>query len=292
MVFRINGEKAEVTLENERTAEDLVCAVAGQLEEGMVIASVEIDGRYYSQDTPELAEIGVENINDINLEIFTKEELAVSLLQEVKGTVARICTDIKENAFSHTGEINSIIDWIIETIRAVNNASFFELAESKLLIATMNQVRQYINSGEREEAKIDSLVNILESLGVYLSSMQDKIVSNYAISKEDLTEAINTGIELLPEISENFQTGNDQEALAKIHLIINLLEMCSVYFKQNMTKLPEQSREDAEVIYNDMNGLLSEIVEAFENADFVLIGDLLEYEFGEKLENYKSKVLI
>lgn len=291
MEFRINGEISDVKLTDERTAMDIVQSFSKHLKNGLQIYTLSINDRFYSPDNHELNQISVEDISTINIEVATKEEIAISLLQEAKNVILTIADDLKKNGFAHSKEFSELFDWINDTLNAINQVIAFNLSEIKLVTSTIHQIETYLESEERNESKIDSIINILENLIQYFDSIQLKIDSGYKIEKNELEQAITNGLEILPEISEAFQIGNDKEALTKIHTIINLLESCSIYLKQNLNLLIEQKGDEIDQMYNDLNGLLADIVDAFQNGDFVLIGDLLEYELSEKLESYKNIIL-
>lgn len=289
MEFKINGEVCDIQLEGEKNAADIIDSFSKQLESGVVIASLSINGKYYSPDNPDLKDISADSIRTIEVEAGTQEDIALSLLEESKLILINIADDLQKNGFDHVTQFNELFAWIMETLNAVNKVALFELAESRLLISTLTQVRDYVNSSERDPAKVESLGSILRNLIQYIDSIQIKLQKGFDISKRELLEMIDHGSNLLPEIAESFQLGHDQKAFEGIHTIINLLENCSVYFR---SRLPEFKNNDLKVsdLYEDLNALLGEIVEAFEKADFVLIGDLMEYELPEKLDEL-AKVL-
>jgi hypothetical protein len=254
-----------------------------------MIASFEVNGKYYSTDDPSLAELPILSINKIDVEVASQEDVAVSLLDESKRILLTIADDIRKNGFAKSAEYFSLFDWIIETIEVINRLAIFEMTEVKMMTMTIRQVEVYLRNPEREESKIDQLAGILENLVQYLDSIQIKVASRFNIDKNDLIAAIDKGLETLPEISEAFQLGKDQEALSKVHTIIDLLESCTIYLKKNLAELKEKE-DNVDSMYEEMNSLLAEIVEAFEKGDFILIGDLMEYELSERLEKYKSLI--
>lgn len=287
MEFSINGEICDIQLEGEQNAQQIIQSFSSQLETGMIIASLSINEKYYSPDNPELSKIPAESIETIKIEAGTQEEISLSLLEESKMILMNMADDMKQNKFEHVKQYNELLNWIMETLTAVNKVAMFELAESRLLISTLTQVRDYMNSEERESEKVESLASILTNLIQYIDSIQIKLQKGFEITKTELLDMIEHGSNVLPEIAESFQLGQDRKAFEGIHTIINLLENCSIYFK---TRLPELKNKDVRVseLYEDLNSILGEVVEAFEKADFVLIGDLMEYELPDKLDELAS----
>ena len=162
---------------------------------------------------------------------------------------------------------------------------------AKLMVSTVQQIVDYLNSEQRDPSKIGSLSGILQSLVQYLEAMELKISSNFAVTEKDVRDAISSTVELLPEISESFQTGKDREALEKINRIVSVLELCCIYIKKNFASFSESQRDEIDGLYEEINSLLTQIVSAFENGDVVLLGDLLEYELPGKFEIYKNIIL-
>ncbi|NPV02348.1 MAG: hypothetical protein HPY53_13320 [Brevinematales bacterium] len=290
MQFKINGEPADVVIENEKNALEVIRSFQGILEKNLIISTIEIDKKFYSPQNPDLVNIPLESINEINIEVGTQEEIAASLLHESKGMLANIINDMKKNGFSHTAQYSEIIDWIIETLKSVNSITAFHLNEIKILTTTLHQIKAYLNDSEREEAKIPSLCSIIENMIQFFDSLQLKISNQFKIDRNDLLQALDNCRTELPEISESLQVGKDREAFGKIHTVINVLETCSIYFRQHHAEMPSEYQEDAEQSYQELNSLLTDIVVAFERGDFVLIADLFEYELPDKLESYKNLI--
>jgi len=291
MLFKINGEPADVVIENKKNALEIVRSFQKVLEKHLIISAIEIDNKYFTPDNQGLIDIPVEDIHEINIEVGTQEEIAVSLLHESKGMLNNVINDMKKNGFTHTAQYNEIIDWLIETLKSVNSITAFHLNEIKILTTTLHQIKAYLNDSEREEAKIPSLCNIIENMIQFFDSLQLKIANNFKIDRDDLLQALENCQTELPEISESLQVGKDREAFGKIHTVINVLETCSIYFRQNHAEMPPDYQDEAEQSFQELNSLLSDIVVAFERGDFVLIADLFEYELPDKLENYKNLIV-
>ncbi|OHD54220.1 MAG: hypothetical protein A2Y33_13025 [Spirochaetes bacterium GWF1_51_8] len=290
MEFLINSEPADVIMENEKNALEIIQSFQKQLEKNLQISTIEIDGKFYSPESEDLANIETAKIGKINIEVGTQEEIAMSLLHEAKAMLVNVINDIKQNAFSHVPQYNEIIDWIIETLKSINTVTAFHLNEIKILTTTLIQVRAYLNDSAREEDKIPSLCNILENMIQFFDSLQLKISNRFRIDRDDILQGLDSCQRELPEISESLQVGKDREAFGRIHNVINILESCSIYLRQKHKDLDETARDEAEQYYQELNSLLSEIVIAFERGDFVLIADLFEYELPDKLENYKTLI--
>lgn len=83
---------------------------------------------------------------------------------------------------------------------------------------------------------------------------------------------------------ENFQCENIGIGAEMLSQCIEGLQ----WVMEAITLTSELHNEEIDV--NDLNGKLNEIVEGFSNEDYVLIGDLLEYELSPILEQWQLVV--
>lgn len=96
---------------------------------------------------------------------------------------------------------------------------------------------------------------------------------------DKLIEGINATVEL-------YQGGNEGKANDNMIDIIDGLQWL-------ITAIGATSDIQKErVQLNEINEHLSEIISAFENTDYVLLGDLLEYEISPVIKNWKNILLI
>jgi len=292
MIIKINNQVLDVTLENEKTVYDVVSSLGKELaKKEIVITTVEVDDKTFSSGDKVLNDMPLEGVGVINVEASSKDELVINLLEESKKVLSNISVDIKKNAFLHCSEFNELLQWVRETIDTINRLSVFNLVESNLIISTINQVCEYLNSPDKEESKISSIASIMESLINYIDAIEVKIGAHFEVKKEEVVEMIDNTLQILPEISEAFQIGKDKEAFDKINEVINMLEICCIYIKKNVSSFSADKKDSIQKLYEGINSLLIQIVDAFEKGDAVLLGDLLEYELPDKLENYKSLIL-
>ena len=238
-----------------------------------------------------LAGIPAHSIKTIALTALKKDELISNLLGECKRLLGNISKDLKLNAYRNAAQYQDLFTWISETIQTINKLAYFQLVEVKLLLSTIRQIQEYLKSDEKDAGKTVSLAGVIESMMSYLDAIQLKILTDFSVSAEELSQAIDDSEALLPEIAEAFQIGRDKDAFEKINKIINILELCCIYLRKNLAAFSESERLEIDNLYEEINSLLTQIVDAFESGDAVMLGDLLEYELPGKLENYKNIVL-
>lgn len=98
-------------------------------------------------------------------------------------------------------------------------------------------------------------------------------------------EYINNAIKGIESIVFNLQSGREDIALPNCTQLfegINWLVEC-----MDLTK-PVQEKKNMIIDVSSINNINQEIIVALENNDYVLLGDLLEYELKPVLEQWKE----
>ena len=137
----------------------------------------------------------------------------------------------------------------------------------------------------------------IDSLEVELANLKDLVATNLANALDYLKKLI-PGCE---QAGDLFRAGNEQEANKYYLQILDGIEWFSQVVSVIMspdegeTELPDTDDESLEVRQKKLTDLMSQMLEANENQDWVLLADILEYEmvpfykdWGEilsKLEN-------
>lgn len=82
--------------------------------------------------------------------------------------------------------------------------------------------------------------------------------------------------------SENFQNGNEEEGNNLVPLIAD-----GINWVTQVLELTKDVHKE-EVNFDELNNKLEEIVEAIEFRDFILVGDLFQYEILPEVENMEE----
>ncbi len=121
----------------------------------------------------------------------------------------------------------------------------------------------------------------LELSIITLGEIQEAIKAEAKEAKE-LSEKIKN-------ISVDFQSGKDKEAAALIASLADFLNtMCvtikqTAYFPDNFNTLQEDDAKAIESFFSEITPILSDLQQAIESNDTVLMGDLAEYEISPRL---------
>lgn len=135
----------------------------------------------------------------------------------------------------------------------------------------------------------------IDSLEVELANLKDLVATNLANALDYLKKLI-PGCE---QAGDLFRAGNEQEANKYYLQILDGIEWFSQVVSVIMspdegeTELPDTDDESLEVRQKKLTDLMSQMLEANENQDWVLLADILEYEmvpFYKDWEKILSKL--
>ena len=135
----------------------------------------------------------------------------------------------------------------------------------------------------------------IDSLEVELANLNDLVATNLANALDYLKKLI-PGCE---QAADLFRAGNEQEANKYYLQILDGIEWFSQVVSVIMspdegeTELPDTDDESLEVRQKKLTDLMSQMLEANENQDWVLLADILEYEmvpFYKDWEKILSKL--
>lgn len=111
----------------------------------------------------------------------------------------------------------------------------------------------------------------------------------------EIKEVLDTAYEYMNKLNEGiltaaqyFQNGNYRDALDLTIQITEGIEWTIKVISLNKNLYNEEDK------IQELNEKLKETLEAFENGDYVLIGDLFEYEISPIIENYieQTKIIL
>lgn len=114
-------------------------------------------------------------------------------------------------------------------------------------------------------------------------------MDNNQLAEETLIEAnsyikkVSLGIN---DIADNFMAGREDIALGGC---VNLID--GLKWLIDVVELTQSVRERIGVEFpslDNIKGILQELTNAFENSDYVLVGDLLNYELNPIIEDWKD----
>lgn len=281
MEFLMNGTAAEAAIAG-RTIGDVLAELDERAEAmGAIIVEVDLNGRSLSPE--ELAE-------------------ACAGSADGPGTVSLI-------AESAAGLKARGLESLLELVRAASEAtaSGDDEAAASARAAWKSFQAGFAGIFSAEEASfVEAFGERLESGGptAELSRLSEGMTAFFGerlAELRDPEEAMLAAARIfdaikddLSEVPVRLQTGKDADAMRTMVLAVELIN-------KTVRIMPEYARESARApteisgvaipeFYGQLNGVLKELAQAFEDKDGVLIGDLAEYEIRPRLDSFYAAV--
>ena len=269
MEIKINGQAADITIDNEKTVGEIIAGLdeflanCGHRLSGLAIDSQAIDISLMEEAF--LREIN--NIKKIDLYTHSLAELfALSLLD--------LLDDIEE----------------YETLNLEDKNKFYESWK------------------ERACAKF-AAEQMPDLFSLYVSAFCDGSIELrvlYSITEERLREVKEPEQELanikspieeicarLVDLPLDIQTGKDRRAAETIQIFTGITEKIFRILRQLDTQGFTQNIKEEETVVKllgDFNLAVRELLQAYEKQDTVLVGDLAEYEIAPRLEELYNTI--
>jgi hypothetical protein len=178
-----------------------------------------------------------------------------------------------------------------ETVSAILDAMVQQTPDSYIRRIWLDD--QEFPSDDREA--LQKKPSDIDSLEVELANLKDLVATNLANALDYLKKLI-PGFE---QAADLFRAGNEQESNKYYLQILDGIDWFSQVISVIMspdkgeTELPDIDDESLEVRQKKLTDLMSQMLEANENQDWVLLADILEYEmvpFYKDWEKILSKL--
>jgi hypothetical protein len=271
MNIRINGVEIDFRLEEERTAGDVCTGVAQWLREtGHRVESVSLNGSPVSDDEADWESRPVEEVTDMDFVAESLRERQVNEIDTIINYAGLLRRVMLEGSPEQRNAVLEELPHVVEGIRR-NAPDLVGLLEEPL------QEQSHDDEGVRERAarRADEIAGILES--------RQREILDPAHEMGATITALDGVLSTFEEIAGQLQDGDRKSALDRITRFSELVSRELRILPMLMSIKPglrdeviQEEQLDAAV--QSLNDLFREMEGAFTNGDFVLIGDLLEYE--------------
>ncbi len=278
MELFINDTPIGITPNGSDTLQSLVEAVNKELEEGLIIVTMMVDGKYQSIEDPAVMSLPVSKISRVDLLVSSRLDLCISFLAEGKQFVSVGVKELQSGSLAHKNEFVETFSWILESLDALKNSVAFPPADIHMLRAVIQEAVKRLD-GDLSVDEAVELGNQLAGIVDLFDIIAHKLTNENDFSKDNVMEQLKTILPKLPEVASNFQVGQDLTAIQDMCKIVDMIEM----FTRLSASMPEDS--DLEQHSIALRDLSLQMLNAFENKDFVLIADLIEYDLSECIED-------
>jgi hypothetical protein len=288
--IRINDQTLDFTIGDNETLGDVVKDIEAWLDgSDLVLYSVKHEDRdLLSQPYEEWATTPHSEVGTLNVMVKHTRELTVLNLQtilEYLGLLKQAITAGKEELLV---ELFSGFPALAESVRKhfPNPDAALQAMITLFLHAEAQEVAVW--PGE----KTQQAVKLIDLVSGNVSFRLEELLDPRAALKT-LSGALKICIEDIGEISILLQTGKDRQAMDTMVRFSELSQSLVRLVASVLTDSVDPSKQvtvggmGLQDFYQELNGILSELLEAFDANDSVLIGDLMEYEVAPRLEQLR-----
>jgi hypothetical protein len=299
----VNNEKIDFTLENERSLGEVVAAVEAWLNKSnLVVASINLELRDSANQKRDITEEPEENWAGTPLDEIECLDITARLVKEIQFSNIQTVFSYLELLKSalekkDSSKIEHLLQGREDTFKSLNVIyasslnpnSFQEISDLQSLLAGAN-AKTILEWPDGVRKKALDYIEVLKGM---LSGRLDEMTNPFSVLASSIKQLELTSDEI-KEVSVLLQTGQEQKAMAVIiefaDLSQRLLRVLSSLEESSHISLKKLKigEERANGFFADFNGILRELLGAFDTKDTVLIGDLLEYEVAPRIELFLS----
>ncbi|TVR59476.1 MAG: hypothetical protein EA426_07120 [Spirochaetaceae bacterium] len=275
MKILVNDHELDHTLEDENTVGEVIDAVATWLRaNGRSIVEAQLDGE------------------TVRLEPNQAWRADAVDTVDTLGIRARDSAEIKLDGY------DAIIRYLDGLSAAIETGDAGELADRTEELETVRETVGMMLSEHTElvDSISESLASTPDTAHTPIESLRTIVAGRIAELSDPLREAAVTAAllsRLVPDVQDvsvRLQTSRDDEAIATIIRFTELLGKLVRLLPAVIAAAPELSEKRLEgatlgEFTRAFNAVLNELSEAFVSGDYVLIGDVLEYEIAPRIES-------
>jgi hypothetical protein len=275
VVIKVNGEPINFTLEKESSLSDVVREVrrwAGG--GGFVVTAALMGGRdLLSVPAAEWESMPIASVKELAFRVSSTTDVRIEHWAAVRSWMGLLAREIASPGAS----LDELAAGIPATLSSIGKNPFMparsqEMERFAALCEGLDAsaIRQWPRE-TREEA-----AGLLARLGAALDA-RIKAASNPQEALKDRLPRLRELQAAIPDVPLFLQTGKDRQAMDIVtdftELFQKLLDIVPF--------LPKDGERDR--VFEELNPILRQILQAFDARDFVLIGDLFEYEVAPRL---------
>ncbi|RKX78381.1 MAG: hypothetical protein DRP87_06410 [Spirochaetes bacterium] len=299
MQIKINDEPINFSLDNEKTLGEVIEGLNKWLKDsGLIITSIKKDETDLPlNDSKKWNPTPLENIETIDVKVNLPGEIRLTNLQTLYQYFTILEKSLEHRNFSLIKELQDEYEHVEEVIDVLitnSNSSSENSSALRDLFKIIDKAETFSDEhGKSAEENISVALRMIRGWKTLL----DERIREYNDPLSELLKVcklFKRVIKDMEEVAVLLQAGRDKQAM---ELIIQFTEL-----SQKLLRLYPALRERGslditnieiegksfEEFYRDLNALLRELIEAFISEDYILIGDLLEYEIAPRVDKLLS----
>lgn len=290
MNIKINDQDLDFTIENNETLGDVVKDIEAWLDGSDLVLCSVTHGEQDLLSRPDEEWAATPNSEVGTLEVMVKHtrELTVANLQTILEYLDLLKQAVTAGQGELLAELFSGFPALAESVQKhfPNPDTSLQAISGLFLHAESEEVLGW------DAEKTEQAVRLIDLLSGNVSFRLQELLDPRTALKT-LSGALESCIEEISEISILLQTGKDRQAM---DTMVRFSELSQSLVRLVSSVLLDSADTSKQVtvggmglqdFYRELNGILAELLEAFDANDSVLIGDLMEYEVAPRLETLR-----
>lgn len=278
MILTLNNEPFDVTIENEKTLNELYSGLSQWLiESGLEITGLISDGiELKPGNRNDWGGNLLADIEKLDITAISGSDRYISDLQTLYQYISLLQSSIKGKNDSLTSDLLNELPYISSTLDSFLSKKDQPQYGTHNLLESISKFKE---DNKNESNLLELLYNISQSLNTRIK----EVTSPFSEIKKT-AELLKELIPQISDVSVMLQTGDDEKAMDSVLNFIELSEKMIRIFpilkEFGYTDISKESLDSVSFVdfYKDLNTILAELVDAFNINDSILIGDIMEYE--------------
>ncbi len=276
MVITMNGDPFDVTIENEKTLNELLSGLNEWLDKsGYIITDIVKDDINLSLYKEDWGNTLLDTIEKLDIKASSEFDKYISDLQ----TLYQYITLVQDSVINNN---KTLTEDLLSELPFIKNSMDFIFAKNHPTLDKTQQLHQLLTNFDKENNNQELIILLKDFTSILQNRIQE--VSSPFTSLLKTAEKLKELIPAITDVAVMLQTGDDRQAINSVLKFIEFSEKLIRIFPflkelgySDITQISinEESFND---FYTGFNGILKELVEAFNINDSILIGDLMEYE--------------
>ncbi len=305
----INGEKIKLTLETEKTLENILASLRRELlQDTHQITNLIVNGTAYPVD--EIPAMNANSIQKIELQTISTQQMLLDSFIEISNYLLRVGDFlVKHNDWTEINEVekNNFKEgllWLQEMYDIVERQMPLNLSQNngnnhneQTMSASMRHIIENMLPQLAQPQEMESLLSILDQ-HISIVNQKIEVIRASHLSDQDVLERLHQFTEKIPNIKKNLsavspllQDGKDSEAYQNVQAAMNNMQLYLTILPtleqsglaQNIVLFGEEEASWQQVNEQIME-YLHLLAEAMEDNDTVTMTDICDYELPDALD--------
>jgi hypothetical protein len=276
MILKINGDKVDFTLEKEAVLSEVVDGVKTWLStSGYQVTGIAVGAEnLLAAPRDRWAAVPISSVAEIDFSASRSEEIRIEHWATARAWLGALAQAVSARSLEALHELVSEIPSMFQGLKKNPFLPAGSEAVDRLAALFAGQTPDAIRSWPA--GQLNAAVEGISALRAELARRISE-ATHPAQTLKTCLEELRPMIGGISEVSLFLQTGKDKLAMDRVIRFSGALQR----LLDILPFLPKDSERDG--LFQEINQVLKQILEAFDSKDLVLIGDLFEYEVAPRL---------